>query len=154
MPVVSPQCAFNDFVVGDDVQVNSEVRVKTHDLCHPGGATAYRVESGARSVAYITDHETALAADDALRGFVQGCDVLIFDSMFDERIDADKPRWGHSTVQEGLTLAREAGCAQFVAFHHNPNYPDSVMRGLDAWLAEQRGVKAFAAREGLSLLIE
>jgi phosphoribosyl 1,2-cyclic phosphodiesterase len=154
MPVVSPQCVFNDFMVGDVLQVNGEVRVKTHDLCHPGGATAYRVESATRSVVYVTDHEAAVAADDALSGFVRGCDVLIFDSTFDERIDADTPRWGHSTVQEGLKLARGAGCAQFVAFHHNPNYPDTVMRGLDAFLAEQRGIKAFAAREGLTLLIE
>lgn len=154
MPIVEPQCVFRDFVVGDNLQVDSAVRVRTHDLCHPGGATAYRVESGSRSMAYITDHETATAENDALRGFVEGCDVLIFDSMFDERIDADKPRWGHSTVQEGLALARDAGCAQFVAFHHNPNYPDSVMRDLDAWLLDQSGVKAFAAREGMYLTIE
>lgn len=154
MPVVAPQCVFHDFTVGDELPISSGVHVKTHDLCHPGGATAYRVQSGSRSVAYITDHESATAASDALCGFVEGCDVLIFDSMFDERIDGDKPRWGHSTVQEGLSLARAAGCAQFVAFHHNPNYPDPVMRELDAWLRSQEGVKAFAAREGMSILIE
>ncbi|MFM8517318.1 MAG: MBL fold metallo-hydrolase [Nevskiaceae bacterium] len=154
MPIVAPQCVFHDFDVGTDVQVASGVTVKTHELCHPGGATAYRVQSGSRSIAYITDHETVTAAPDALRGFVEGCDVLVFDSMFDERIDGDKPRWGHSTIQEGLALARDAGCAQFVAFHHNPNYLDPVMREIDAWLSAQSGVKAFAAREGMSLLIE
>ncbi|MBU3671004.1 MAG: MBL fold metallo-hydrolase [Sinobacteraceae bacterium] len=154
MPIVAPQCVFHDFAVGNDVQIGPGIAVRTHDLCHPGGATAYRVQSGSHSVAYVTDHEMATAGSDALRDFVEGCDVLIFDSMFDERIDGDKPRWGHSTVQEGVALARDAGCTQFVAFHHNPNYPDPVMREIDAWLSEQAGVKAFAAREGMSLLIE
>jgi hypothetical protein len=51
-------------------------------------------------------------------------------------------------------LARDAGCAQFIAFHHNPNYPDPVMRELDAWLRGQAGIKAYAAREGMSIVIE
>ena len=40
-----------------EFNVSSDIHIKTIPLVHPGGATAYRIEYGGKSFAYVTDTE-------------------------------------------------------------------------------------------------
>src|SRR2546422_10321691 len=57
--------------------------------------------------------------------------------------------WGHSTFEEAVTLAAEAGVRRLVLFHHEPEHGDAEVEGLLAAArraAQARGVPA----EGLA----
>src|SRR3989449_5427288 len=64
--------------------------------------------------------------------------------------------WGHSTFEEAVALAAEAGVRRLVLFHHEPEHGDTDMDGLLA--AARRLAKAngkprevLAAEEGVEL---
>jgi phosphoribosyl 1,2-cyclic phosphodiesterase len=69
-----------------------------------------------------------------------------------------KHGWGHSTLEDVLTLGRKAGTPHLVLFHHDPERDDDAIDGLAArateWLAvHSPHTRATAAREGMELEI-
>src|SRR5205823_1696843 len=66
--------------------------------------------------------------------------------------------WGHSTFEEAVTLAADAGVPRLVLFHHEPEHGDAEMDGMLAAArraATGRGTPAevLAAQEGTSLTL-
>ncbi|WP_416358502.1 MBL fold metallo-hydrolase [Aureimonas phyllosphaerae] len=116
----------------DMLQPSAGIRITTHELTHPNGAVAYRVESDGRSVVYATDHEHRPGMRDvALETFIAGADVLIFDTTF---TDEELPRYvgyGHSTYEEGVRLALAAGVRRLVLFHHSHKRPDDDLARIE-----------------------
>ncbi|MEJ7809395.1 MAG: MBL fold metallo-hydrolase [Gemmatimonadaceae bacterium] len=106
--------------------------------CHPGGAWGYRIAhpTAATSLAYFPDNELGGAAgcaisDDeyaewrqALRRAIAGADTLIHDSTYTEEEYPAHVGWGHSTGEQAVTLARDAGVPRLVLFHHAPDRTD------------------------------
>jgi ribonuclease BN (tRNA processing enzyme) len=143
--------------------------VSAFEVRHPGGALGYRfAESGAASapLVYISDNELgAGAATDAraewrrqLVDFVRGARVLVHDTTYTAE-EYDRHRgWGHSTYEEAVELALDAGVETLVAFHHKPERTDDEV---DRRVAECRGLvrrrggrlEVVPAAEGLSLTI-
>jgi ribonuclease BN (tRNA processing enzyme) len=78
--------------------------------------------------------------------------------MYSEAMIEARAGWGHSTPQQAIDLAREAGCRHLVLFHHEPEHDDPA---LDALVNEARGyaskraprLKLDAATEGMSLTL-
>lgn len=143
--------SFANFRPGGPLERDGEIAISTVALNHPGGATGYRLEHGGKSICIITDHEHGdPEIDRAVRRFVEGADVMIYDAMF---TDEEYPRftgWGHSTWQKGVELALEAGVARPVLFHHDPRRDDDA---LDV-IAEQAAARhpgALVGREGMVL---
>jgi len=66
--------------------------------------------------------------------------------------------WGHSTFEEAVTLAAEAGVRRLVLFHHEPEHDDRAMDQLVA-AAQRRAVarrgpsEVLAAQEGMTLTL-
>jgi phosphoribosyl 1,2-cyclic phosphodiesterase len=143
-----------DFAVGD-------AKVRARYVPHVGPTFGYRVEVGARSVAYLSDHQQPLdgmsIAPEAL-DLADGVDLLIHDAQFTPEEFAVKPHWGHCTIDYALHVAREAGARRLALFHHDPSHGDDhVDRLLDA--ARERGAQlgldeVIAASEGLTLAFE
>lgn len=117
---------------------------------HPGGVLAYRIEHAGRSVVYATDTEHYACVDPALRALAEGADVLIYDSQYLPDEYASKLGWGHSTYEQGVELARAAGVATYVLFHHDPSRSDADVAAMEA-RAREGFSGAVAAREGLVL---
>ncbi|AXS40012.1 MBL fold metallo-hydrolase [Breoghania sp. L-A4] len=144
---------FKEFKAGGALALGDDVSVRSIKLNHPGGACGYRVDFEGRALAVITDHEHGDAAiDAAIAAFVQGVDVMVYDSMY---TDEELPRyigWGHSTWQEATRLARRADVARPVLFHHDPCRTDDQ---LDVIGAAARGEHAGAlvARQGMVLTL-
>ncbi|WP_448205180.1 MBL fold metallo-hydrolase [Azospirillum sp. sgz302134] len=144
-------CSFQEFAAGDTLTLKPGVTVRTGRLNHPDEAVGYRIEFGGRSFCYVTDTEhPAEGRDPRILDLVRGADLLVYDSTY---TDAEYPAhlgWGHSTWQECLRLADEAGVGRAVIFHHDPRRTDAQ---LDAIAAEAEALRpgTLVAREGMVL---
>lgn len=146
--------AYHDFTAGETLDLGPGVEVRTIPLNHPNGACGYRIDWQDRSVCYITDleHDPENSPDNVLVRFVEGTDLLIYDTTFSDDEFEKYRGWGHSTWQEALRIAEAAKVKRLACFHHCPNHDDAHLDGVDA-AVKARHPGAFVAREGLSLTL-
>jgi ribonuclease BN (tRNA processing enzyme) len=135
-------------------------------LRHPGTTLAYRLTplSGGKSMAYVTDNELGSGGSydtppswrrDLVR-FLDRVDLLVHDAMYTPAELETHRGWGHSSYEEAVELAAEAGAKRLVLFHHEPEHDDGALDELVAAarrLAQRRGAPAevVAAQDGLQL---
>src|SRR5256714_10402175 len=143
-------------------------RVRAIRLRHPGTTLGYRLTpaAGGPSMAYITDNElgaggrysTPASWRKEFVAFLDGVQLLIHDAMYTPEELEEHRGWGHSTFEEAVALAGEAGVQRLVLFHHEPEHGDEA---IDALVAAARrpgpmeGVPAevVAAQEGMTLTL-
>jgi phosphoribosyl 1,2-cyclic phosphodiesterase len=141
-------------------------RAQSMQLRHPGTTLAYRLVpvAGGRSMAYVTDNELGPGGSydtppnwrRELVKFLSGVDLLIHDAMYTPA-ELDSHRgWGHSSYEESVELAADAGAKRLVLFHHEPEHDDDALDALQAAAqrsAKGRGapVEVIAAQEGMQL---
>lgn len=151
--IFAAEVTYHDFVAGEPLALHPGLTLRTAPLNHPQGATAYRMESGGRSLCYVTDTEHVEGARDAtILKLVANADTMIYDATY---TDEEYPRyrgWGHSTWQEALRLADQAGVHRVVLFHHDPGHDDETMDRI-ANAAERERPGTLVAREGMELAI-
>jgi len=151
MDTLAAAVEFKNFAAGETLTLHPGLMVRTAALNHPGGATAYRVAWNGKSLAYTTDTEhRAEGPDAAVLALIAGADMMIYDANY---TDEDYPRhrgWGHSTWQEGVKLARQAGVRHLVLFHHDPARTDTMLDEI-AREAAAAYPGTVVAREGLML---
>jgi hypothetical protein len=105
---------------------------------------------------FITDNELGLDGGYRFPDFVkfaQGADLLIHDAQY---LPEDMPShrgWGHSTFEEAVQLALEAGAKSLLLTHHDPGRTDAEVRDIVSrarQMADASGHSLFvdAAREG------
>ena len=83
---------------------------------------------------------------------VDGADTMVYDATYS---DEEYPRfrgWGHSTWQEALRIADQAGVRRVVLFHHDPSHDDETMDRI-ANAAERARPGTLVAREGMELAL-
>jgi phosphoribosyl 1,2-cyclic phosphodiesterase len=138
------ELAQNDrFAIGD-------ITVTMARLNHPDPVYGYRLEHAGRSIVYATDTEHFACVDPTLEKLAAGADLLVYDAQYTPDEYPSKVGWGHSTWQAGAELARAAGVAQLVLFHHDPRRNDAQLDALEA-MARAQLPGTVAAREGLEL---
>jgi phosphoribosyl 1,2-cyclic phosphodiesterase len=159
--------------IAEERCVGNGYEVTAFAVQHPGGALGYRFASGkavgkdrGRSFVYISDNELAEHETyktrpewrEELVEFVRGAAVLIHDATYTSAEYERHRGWGHSTHEEVVGLALDAGVEQLVLFHHRPERSDD---DLDQCLATcQALVRArggtltiTAAAEGMTLTV-
>jgi phosphoribosyl 1,2-cyclic phosphodiesterase len=142
---------FHGFKAGATLDIDG-VSIRTAPLEHPSGATGYRFDGEAGSLAIITDIEhRAAAPDPAVVALCKGADTLVYDSMFEEKDYVRCRGWGHSTAKAGIALAKAAGVRQLVGFHHAPDHDDTIMADRERRL-RAAWPEALMAREGMRLI--
>lgn len=149
-----------EFVVG-------AFRVRAMRLRHPGTTLGYRLTPAAGSgpsMAYVTDNElgrgghydTPASWRREFVAFLSGVDLLIHDAMYTPAELAQHSGWGHSTFEEAVAVAAEAGVRRLVLFHHEPEHADPA---LDELLAAARQaahgarLEVLAAQEAMRLTL-
>jgi phosphoribosyl 1,2-cyclic phosphodiesterase len=131
-------------------------------LNHPGGAQGYRIDDdGGAKIAYLTDNELSPPGDpettmSELARFAEGTDLLIHDAQYFAEDMPKKLGWGHSTVDDVLALAKEAGSKRLALFHHDPDRHDDELDLLqdraESWLkTHAKDTDVTVAREGWTL---
>jgi len=143
--------------------------VKAFAVRHPGGALGYRFSSAdrsGRSFVYISDNELGTGGTyptrDGWRGelveFIRGAALLVHDATYTTGEYEAHRGWGHSTYDDAVTLALDAGVDELVLFHHKPERSDAELDrcvALARELVASRGgaLRVTAAAEGMSLRV-
>jgi phosphoribosyl 1,2-cyclic phosphodiesterase len=176
--------AFNELVDGQRFDIDN-VKVRCTRLNHPWIAMAYRLDAGGKSVVYCSDtapfrdilleHEfiatppaigspLAPEVEKVLRSMrenlvdlCKGADFLIYDTQFTKEEYRDKPHWGHSTPDDAIAVAREAGVKTLCLFHHAParsdEEQDEILRSYQHALRDD-DLELVAAQEGMAVDLE
>ncbi len=143
------------------------VTVETQYLNHTCPTIGYRITSGGVTVIYATDHEPFTVPPGSLThpthagdrrhiSFLEGADLVIHDSQYDEDEYPSKLGWGHSTATYAADVAMEAGARRLALFHHDPMHDDASVARLEAAtqtrvLTRRSSLEVFAAAEGLEV---
>jgi phosphoribosyl 1,2-cyclic phosphodiesterase len=137
-------------------------RVSAGHVVHLGPTVGFRIEEDGRSLAYLPDHEPALAADletfspDWISGhaLAHGADLLLHDAQYTEEEYRPRVGWGHSSVVDAVAFARATEAQRLVLFHHDPLHGDEALerlreRACEVW--DGAGAEPVLAREGMEL---
>jgi phosphoribosyl 1,2-cyclic phosphodiesterase len=143
--------------------------VSAYPVRHPGGALGYRFTEtvdAARPLVYISDnelgaggkYETPVGWRSGLVNFIKGAKVLVHDTTYTAEEYDHHRGWGHSTYDDALALAIEAGVDTLVLFHHKPERSDDELdRRVERCreIVKERGVllEIEAAAEGMTLTV-
>lgn len=145
------QC--RDFKAGETLEFLPGLKIDTCALNHPNGAIGYRLNYQGNSVCYVTDTEHSPGQlDPAILGLIQGSDLLIYDSSYNDENFSTYKGWGHSTWQEGIRLAKRANVKKLAVFHHDPSNTDDKMEVIEK-LATQEWDGAFIAKQGETVVV-
>lgn len=151
--IMSAALEFRQFAAGATLHPADGVSLRTAPLNHPNGAVGYRIEYGGRAICYITDTEHYPSGRDrTILDLVRGADVMIYDCTYTDDEYPSRVGWGHSTWEECLRIAKEAGVARPVIFHHDPIRDDEALDKIAAAAAAVHP-GAVVAREGLTLSV-
>jgi phosphoribosyl 1,2-cyclic phosphodiesterase len=150
-------------------QVKQGFEVSAFPVRHAGGALGYRfteTADGSRSMVYISDnelgsggkYETPVGWRSKLVDFIKGAKVLVHDSTYTAEEYDHYRGWGHSTYDDALALAIEAGVEKLVLFHHKPERSDEELdERLEACreIVKDRGANLDidAAAEGMTFTV-
>ena len=129
-------------------------------VAHPGPTLGFRIEEAGSTLAYIPDHEPALAGPigAAPRDWISGCslaagsDLLLHDAQYFDDEYADRVGWGHSGVGDAVAFARASGAGRLLLFHHDPSHADDTLERLQEHgrgLAATNGEPPALAYEGM-----
>jgi ribonuclease BN (tRNA processing enzyme) len=107
---------------------------------HPSYVVGYRIRLRDIVVCFIPDDEIEgdmypeVGPDyrSRLVDFIGGADLLIHDSMYTDEEYPGRKGWGHSTFEQSVGLAKEAGVKQLLFFHHDPTRTDDELDGIVA----------------------
>ena len=131
-------------------------------VVHPGPTVGFRIEADGASVAYLPDHEPALAGrfEERTRDWISGgsiaddVDLLLHDAQYFEDEYVERLGWGHSSVSSAVAYAEAVGAKRLVLFHHDPTHSDETMQKLESEarsLVENGEDPPTVAREGMVL---
>jgi phosphoribosyl 1,2-cyclic phosphodiesterase len=119
----------------------NDVEVCALAVSHPSTTVAYRIRCGESRVAYVPDND--LGADrtsyNRLTRFVRRADLLIHDAMLTRCEYEQRRDWGHSTAEQALRLALDAGVQRLRLFHHHPQRTDAELDMILARLGSEAG---------------
>jgi phosphoribosyl 1,2-cyclic phosphodiesterase len=109
-------------------------------IAHPGPTLGFRIESGGASLAYLPDHEPALAGQiaqtshDWISGssLAEDADLLLHDAQYREDEYRERIGWGHSSVNDAVAFAQASSARRLLLFHHDPSHSDGVLETMQA----------------------
>jgi phosphoribosyl 1,2-cyclic phosphodiesterase len=147
--------SFNE-VYHDDLRIG-EAEVMVRPVPHCGPTVGYRVTLFGRVVTYISDHQAPrdlASVDPGVLDLARDADLLIHDAQYTPEEFAEKPDWGHCTVQYALVVAQRSGARRLALFHHDPAHSDehldSIVEDLSK-AAGPAGPEVIGAYEGLRI---
>ncbi len=131
-------------------------------VVHPGPTVGFRIDADGASIAYLPDHEPALAGrfEERTRDWISGgsiaedVDLLLHDAQYFQEEYDERLGWGHSSVSSAVAYADAVGAKRLVLFHHDPTHSDETMQRLEAEarsLVDDGEDPPTIAREGMVL---
>jgi phosphoribosyl 1,2-cyclic phosphodiesterase len=114
-------------------------------VMHPGPTVGLRLATDKSTVAYLPDHEPALAGIENRRtewisagALAHGADLVLHDAQYFEDEYVTRIGWGHSSVAHAVAFAEAVEAKRLVLFHHEPNHSDQDLERLEDRAGELR----------------
>lgn len=126
-------CCCNNKIC-DHSLCNTDLSVKCESihLNHPNGGFGYKLTDKTGSFVFLTDneiryqHNGSTTRDDYVN-FCRNASLLLHDAQYTEA-EYEKTRgWGHSTFQDAIDLAVDAGVKRLGLVHHDPDRTDDEL---------------------------
>jgi phosphoribosyl 1,2-cyclic phosphodiesterase len=117
---------------------------------HPGDSYGYRLEDAGKTLVYCTDLEHVDGIDPSVVALARDADLLIHDAQYTPEELQEKKGWGHSSWEQAVAVAEQAGVKRLALFHHDPEHTDSFLLKVEKD-CRQRFPEAFLAREGAEI---
>jgi len=117
---------------------------------HPGDSYGYRFEDEGKTLVYCTDVEHEDGIDPSIVALARDADLLIHDAQYTPEELQEKKGWGHSSWEQAVAVAEQAGARKLALFHHDPEHTDSLLLKVEED-CRQRFPEAFLAREGAEI---
>lgn len=90
-----------------------------------------KIQKNGKSFVFITDNEllsrNPITPFREFVEFCKGATYLVHDSQFTEQEYSNRQGWGHSTFEQSISLANDAGVKNLCFFHHDPNRQDKEL---------------------------
>jgi ribonuclease BN (tRNA processing enzyme) len=121
---------------------------------HRGPTVGYRLEEGARSMAFIPDNEPGIDPQSGLE-LASAAEVLFHDAQYTADEYRTRVGWGHTSLPDYAAYLTAAAPGRAVMFHHDPEHSDDQleqMRALASELAGRDGIEL--AHEGMTVELE
>ena len=102
---------------------------------------------GEKALVYCTDLEHGDEIDPNVVSLSRNADLLIHDAQYTPDELKMKKGWGHSSWEQAVAVAEQAGVKKLALFHHDPEHNDTFLSNMER---ECRKLfkRAFIAREG------
>ncbi len=132
------------------------VRVRALPVRHTDPTVAYRIDTDGASLVFAPDHEGNADAD-RFSQFAAGASLLIHDSQYLPEELPQKEGWGHSSYEQAISVASQAGVETLLLWHHDPSRTDRDLdelgRRAERFAREQTGgrLRVLVAYDGLQL---
>lgn len=106
--------------------------IETIPTSHTGGGLGYKFTEDGKSFVFLTDNELGYDHPEgkgfqAYLDFSRDVDLLFHDGEYTEDEYKKKTSWGHSSIQDVLRLASQAGVKKIGLFHLNQDRTDDQM---------------------------
>lgn len=151
--IFQAEIEYYDLISAQEFTIGENVKVRTVALNHPGGATGYRIEFGGKSFACITDTEHVMGThDEAILELIDGVDMFAYDCSHTDEEFGKFIGYGHSTIEEGARLCKEANAGALKAFHHIPQRTDAELAILEKKIKEINPANSIAREDDIVLL--
>jgi len=128
-----------------ELSIDIEIVASKHN--HPGGAYGYRIQEGGKILVYCTDVEHGEEINSNVVTLARDADLLIHDAQYTPEELKEKKGWGHSSWQQALEVAEQAGVKKLALFHHDPEHDDHFLCNIEKE-CQEIFPEAFIAREG------
>ena len=119
---------------------------------HRGDAYSYRIEEGGKTLVYCTDVEHKDGIDPNVVALSRNADLLIHDAQYTPEELEMKKGWGHSSWEQAIEVAEQAGVKKLALFHHDPDHDDTFLSNIEKE-CQKRYAQAFLAREGNEVVL-
>jgi phosphoribosyl 1,2-cyclic phosphodiesterase len=132
-------------------------------LNHPNGGFGFKFTGNTGSFVFLPDNELrfshtgGLPRDEYVK-FCNGASLLFHDAQYIENEYEQKRSWGHSTFQDAVDLAIDAGVKRLGLFHHDPDRTDDELDQQTEWCrkyieTKRSSLDCFACAEGMEFIV-
>ena len=115
-----------------------DLNINSIDLNHPGNCSGYSITSDKKKFCYLLDNEFEDEQEQQLIDFCNQSDTVIWDGMFLDNELLEKKGWGHSSIEQGVTLANKIEVKNFLISHHAPKREDKEIKSLEKILFSKK----------------
>ncbi len=151
---VAPNHTYVNVAVEQEIQLEGGISFTIYPSSHPDEGCFIGASVLGRNICFCFDFEYTGSACDPLldAALSKGCDLLLFDGMYDAEEYSTRKGWGHSTWMDGIEIAKRYQAEFLYYTHHDPSHTDSILRKREQ--EAQKHLLAVAyARAGDSIML-